>query len=167
LFNARREIVERAFASLGIDDINAAHELADTYSTRREEMVKFFPGSIDTLDYLKSSSKKMALITNGASDMQRAKIERFGLAEYFDYILVEGEFGAGKPDKSVFTHTLGVLGASPEDTWMVGDDLNRDIAGAQSVGIHAVWVDWARKGLPETSTVSPDRIVSAISELIK
>jgi putative hydrolase of the HAD superfamily len=165
LLKARRELVELAFSNLGIDNLDIAHKIADTYSTIREERAKLFPGSIETLEHLKASGKRMALITNGASDMQRAKIERYRLAQYFDNILIEGEFGAGKPDKSVFVHTLTVLGISPEEAWMVGDDLDRDIAGAQSVGIYTVWVDWKNEGLPKSTQVIPDKTVTSISEL--
>lgn len=167
LFKARRELVEIAFTRLGIDSLILAHKLADSYSTRREEMATLFPGSVDTLIYLKESGIKMALITNGASDMQRSKINRFGLAQYFENILIEGEFGAGKPDRSVFSHSLEKLGAGPEEAWMVGDDLKRDIAGAREAGIYTVWVDWRDGGLPEDADIQPDRIVSKISELVE
>lgn len=166
LFQARRQLVELAFKNLGLDNLEVAHKIANAYSTQREELVKLFPGSVDILKFFRSSGKKMALVTNGASDMQRSKIERFGLGEYFDYILVEGEFGVGKPDKSVFLHALNKLNCSENEAWMVGDDLSRDIAGAQDVGIYSVWVDWKNEGLPGDSPVCPDKIINAISELV-
>lgn len=53
----------------------------------------------------------------------------------FDYILIEGEFGAGKPDKSVFIHVLEKLDVAPQESWMIGDNLEHDMSGAQRVGI--------------------------------
>ena len=79
--------------------------------------------------------------------------------------MVEGEFGAGKPDESIFSTTLNELAVSPTQAWMVGDDLQRDIAGAHSLGIFAIWVDWRGNGLPESSTIKPDYIIRSITEL--
>ena len=49
---------------------------------------------------------------------------------------------------------------------MVGDDLERDVSGAQKSGIFGIWLDWAEKGLPDSSTVRPDRTISSLSELL-
>ncbi len=48
----------------------------------------------------------LGLVTNGAAAAQRAKIERFELARFFDVIVVEGEAGFGKPDPRVFERAL-------------------------------------------------------------
>ena len=93
LIKARRELVELAFFNLGIDNIEVCHSLADSYSIKRQEMVTLIPGSINTLLHFKKSGVLMALITNGASEFQRPKIERFDLAKYFEYVLIEGEIG--------------------------------------------------------------------------
>jgi putative hydrolase of the HAD superfamily len=166
LVKARRELVELVFSKLGIENEEVCYSLADTFTVKRKEMVTLIPGAIDTLVHFKKTGVALALITNGASDFQRPKIERFGLAKYFEYILVEGEFGAGKPDKSVFTYALAKLGVTPDKVWMVGDDLKRDILGANEAGIFSVWVDGENEGLPVNSEVKPDRIITTISELV-
>jgi putative hydrolase of the HAD superfamily len=167
LIKARRELVEFVFSKLGIENEKVCYSLADSFTVKKQEMITLIPGAIDTLVHFKNTGAAMALITNGASDFQRQKIDRFDLAQYFKYILVEGEFGAGKPDKSVFTHTLGILGASPENAWMVGDDLKRDILGANHAGIFSVWVDRQNNGLPDDPPAHPDRTVTSISELVQ
>jgi putative hydrolase of the HAD superfamily len=167
LTKARRELIELVFSKLGIENEKVCYSLADSFTAKRQEMITLIPGAIDTLVHFKNTGAAMALITNGASDFQRQKIDRFELAQYFEYILVEGEFGAGKPDISVFTHVLGILGASPENAWMVGDDLKRDILGANEAGIFSIWVDPQNKGLPDNASIKPDRIITTISELVQ
>ena len=54
--------------------------------------------------------------------MQRGKIQRFGLEPCFDYILIEEEFGVGKPDERVYLHAIGQLDTHPSKSWMVGDN---------------------------------------------
>ena len=41
----------------------------------------------------------------------------------------------GKPSSAYFEAALEALDAEPKMTWMVGDDLESDIAGAQGVGM--------------------------------
>ena len=107
-----------------------------------------------------------AMITNGAAESQRGKIVRFDLARHFDYILVEGELGHGKPDERVYRHALAQLGVEASDAMMVGDDLERDVAGPQSVGMRGVWIDRAGSGLPPECNIRPDRIIGSLAELL-
>ena len=165
LEKARREEVGMAFARLGIDAPHIANELADLYNVERVTATSLIPGAIDTLKRYKDTNMRLALLTNGSSKDQRRKIERFGLSPFFDFIVIEEEFGSGKPDERVFLHALEKLNVSPAEAWMVGDDLERDIGGAKQVGIFGIWVDWRGTGLPGSTLVRPDKIIRAISEL--
>jgi putative hydrolase of the HAD superfamily len=107
----------------------------------------------------------MALVTNGTSAMQRGKIQRFGLEPCFDYILIEEEFGVGKPDERVYLHAIGQLDTHPSKSWMVGDNLEWEVATPQRLGIFSIWVDSDGAGLPETANVKPDRIIRTLSTL--
>ena len=162
----RREIVSAAFESLDVSVSELVGELADAYDEARSKIIAPSPGAIDALHHLKDKGVKLALITNGACLPQRAKIQRFGLAPLFESILVEGEFGAGKPEPRVYLHTLERLDARPSEAWMVGDNLEFDVGAPQKLGIKGIWVDWRAGGLPVASSVKPDRIVNRISELV-
>jgi putative hydrolase of the HAD superfamily len=85
---------------------------------------------------------------------------------FFDTILIEGEFGAGKPDEQVYHHVLKQMKVEPAETWMVGDNLEWDVAGAQRVGILGIWLDIAGAGLPASSPVVPDRIIRSLDGLV-
>lgn len=168
---ARRSIVSDAFRMAGAGDPETApavaREMADTFSRERIATIVPFPGAIETLGRLRDFGHRLALVTNGLSRTQREKIERFSLAGFFDCIVVEEEFGAGKPNPRVFRHALAALGAAPNDAWMVGDNLAFDVEGAQQLGIHAVWHDARRQGLPAASAVRPDRIIQRLPELLE
>ncbi len=163
---ARREMVALAFSHLGVDAGETANEIADAYGDIQEASVEPYPGAMETLQRLRGMGKGMVLITNGASRFQRPKIDRFGLERFFDCIIIEDEFGVGKPDPRVYRHAMEQLAVQPSEAMMVGDNLHADIAGAQSLGIHAVWVDWKGSGLPESSPTTPDSAVRTISELL-
>lgn len=163
---ARREVVSGAFRRLGIDTPALANEMADAFTLEREEEVQLFPGAVETLRRLRERGVRLALLTNGNADFQRRKIERFGLAPFFDCIVIEGEFGVGKPDERVYLHALDRLNVTSGEAWMVGDNLEWDVAAPQRLGIFCVWNDFAGIGLPEGSPARPDRIIRSLTELV-
>jgi HAD superfamily hydrolase (TIGR01458 family) len=73
----------------------------------------------------------------------------------------------GKPSPSYFEAALEALDADPAMTWMIGDDLESDIAGAQGMGMRTVLVRTGkfRPDAVERSRVQPDGIVSSLAQL--
>jgi putative hydrolase of the HAD superfamily len=141
LDEASREIVRRAFEDMGLADRELAHRIADDYRALRDVAIAPYPGAIELLADLRGRGMPMALITNGAAVSQRRSVERFDLARFFDCVIIEGEFGVGKPDERVFEHALASCSVEAASTWMVGDSLEADIAPALRLGMHAVWID--------------------------
>ena len=162
---ARREVVRRALIDLGIEDDDLAACIGDAYSHRRDIGMAPLPDAIETVRWLRDSGRRLALLTNGAGVAQRRKIARFELEDLFDAILVEGELGFGKPDERVYLRALGALGAEPRETWMVGDNLEWDVAAPQKLGMSGVWIDARGRGVPDESAVKPDYIVRSLAEL--
>ena len=73
----------------------------------------------------------------------------------------------GKPSAAFFQAALDELDADAERTWMVGDDLDADIDGAQKVGLKGVLVRTGkfRQEALDGSPVHPDGILDSIAEL--
>jgi putative hydrolase of the HAD superfamily len=163
---ARQEIVVGGLRRLGVDDLPLAGEVARAYAALREEGVSPVPGAIETLRALGERGIRLALITNGPATLQEGKIAAHGLAGFFDCILISGKLGYGKPDKRIFRQALAQLEVEPHGTWMVGDNLEWDVAAAQRMGIYGIWVDASGRGLPPSSTARPDRIIRALAELL-
>jgi putative hydrolase of the HAD superfamily len=166
LLRATTTIVHHALDTMGVGRPDAAPAIASDYRRRRIDSIAPYPGALETLERVRSLGIRTALLTNGGADTQRRSVERFGLTRHFDCVVIEGEFGCGKPDPRVFQHALRSCDARPSDAWMVGDNLDADIAGAQAIGVHAVWCDYAGTGVPDGVAVRPDRIIGAITELL-
>jgi putative hydrolase of the HAD superfamily len=171
LDEARRRTVKGGFAALAArtkialpDDL--AIRIADRFTAYRDEQMFVFPGAHEAIDALKARGVKLALVTNGAAEIQRAKIERFALAHRFDHIQIEGEHGFGKPDERAYRHAMHALDVSAGDTWMVGDNLEWEVEVPQRLGIYAIWIDVHGDGLPPDSSVKPDRIIRSLTELL-
>ena len=163
---ASREIVRYAFADLGRDDVATADRLGNHYRSLRAAAIAPYPGAIETVGEFHRRGVPLALITNGGARSQRQSIEKFALERYFDCIIVEGEFGVGKPDERVFRYALDAAACAPAEAWMVGDNLAADIETPHRLGMHTVWVDAHARGLPEAAPVRPHRIVRSIAELV-
>lgn len=73
----------------------------------------------------------------------------------------------GKPSPSYFAAALDALDAQPELTWLVGDDLDSDIRGAQALGMRTALVRTGkfRPDVLETTTVVPEVVLSSIANL--
>jgi HAD superfamily hydrolase (TIGR01458 family) len=73
----------------------------------------------------------------------------------------------GKPSAPYFEAALEAIDADPERTWIVGDDLEADIAGAQKFGMKTVLVRTGkfRPDDLERSAVVPDMVLSSIAVL--
>ncbi len=131
------------------------------------ERTTLYPDAIETLQALKAEGIALALITNGAADAQRAKINRFGLEPHFLHVQIEGEAGIGKPEPDAYHLALAALGATAGEAWIVGDNLEWEVAAPQRLGIHAIWRCPREKGeLPKGTTVKPDRVVTKLTELL-
>lgn len=171
LNEARYVVVANGFASLAAAGKEPMPQefcirIADRFSAYRDENMQLFPGAHDAIDALKARGVKLALVTNGAAAPQRAKIVRFALEHRFDHIQIEGEHGFGKPEERAYIHAMEALGVTARDTWMVGDNLEWEVVTPQRLGIYAIWLDAHGDGLPEGSTIRPDRIIRSLTELL-
>ena len=161
----RLVLVSQALLSVGLNDADLLEDLTSAFVASRETTLALFPGTCEALEQLAEQGARLAMLTNGDSDTQRKKIERFNLAKHFEYIQVQEEFGVGKPDPAAFQNVMDVLELPAEEVWMVGDHLELDMAAAQRIGIWSIWHDHAGNGLPANHAVRPNRVIASIPEV--
>ena len=162
----RRLLMRQALEKLRFFDQSKADRLADAYSVLQKRAQHVLPGAVKTLEALRARQIRLALVTNGTSDEQRDKISRFSLAPFFEAVFIEEEMGFGKPDPRVYHAALDTLRLSPDEVWMIGDNLIWDVGAPQQMGIYSVWHDYKNAGLPRGSAVVPDLIVHTLPEIL-
>ncbi len=162
---ARRTILGHVLGSLGRPDPRLVVEAERLYTELRDATLEPIAGAFEALARLRRLVPRLGLVTNGAAVTQRAKIDRFDLARHFDAIVIEGEFGAGKPEAQVFAHALGQLGGEPPTSCMAGDNYEADVLGALHAGLHAVWIDPEGAGTTPVPPPRPHARVRSIVEL--
>lgn len=163
---AREEIVALSLKDQGIYEENLCKEIAGAYSRVRNVRIKPIPGALDALTAFRENGMKTALLTNGTSESQRSKIDRFALESFFDLILIEGEQGFGKPDRRIYLKALETLGVKPQETWMVGDNITWDVIAPQELGIKGVWINYKNEVLKDDSGNKPFLSLSSLPEIL-
>ena len=164
---ARRLAVRQGLARLGRPDEALADRIADAFTEMRRNEYRLYPDAHATVDALRDAGVKLALVTNGASDMQRHKIERFDLSHRFHHIQIEGEFGQGKPELAVYRHALERLGCEASDAWMVGDNYEWEVVAPQKLGMCGIWYDPFDAGVPAHANAQPSRVIKRLAELVE
>ena len=159
----RREAWTRALAQHGVDDPAFAEHLANRFRRERRQRNTMFPDAAQLLPDF-AQCLPLALVTNGAPDLQHFKIDASGVRPYFRSIVVSGEVGVGKPHPAPMQRALQQLGCDPANAAMVGDNPTSDIAGAQNTGVHAIWLN--RDGSPLTGDIHPDLTIASLHELV-
>lgn len=132
---------EDTLKSFQVDAPDIANQLAEGYVAISPRQTNIFPNTHETLQDLKKEGMELHIITNGFKEVQFIKLENCGLLNYFDVIICSEDVGKNKPAPEIFTHTMNLANAKPEESVMIGDDLRVDVQGAERVGMTGVLFD--------------------------
>lgn len=123
--------------------------------------------ALPTLQKLETDGYRMGLISNAGDDQDVQQLaQRFGIARYFDFILTSAACSYRKPHRRIFELALSNWYFLPSEAVMVGDNLDADVRGAQSVGLFTVWVSRrAGERTENQRSIQPDASLSSLSEL--
>jgi putative hydrolase of the HAD superfamily len=170
----RADLIDRAnpsdFARLRADlrlNVPAA-QLWQEYVDLVAAVVTCRPKVLAGLRSLRAAAWTIGIVTNGASDIQRAKLATTGLAALVDGVAVSGDLEIRKPDLRLFQLAASRCGVSLADGgWMVGDNPNGDIGGGHRAGLRTIWLrgrPWP-DGLPAAHHVVDD-VTNAMTILL-
>ncbi|MFF1836659.1 HAD family hydrolase [Streptomyces sp. NPDC058231] len=115
--------------------------IAERYLTVFEESWRCYPDVQPCLETLKRHPRgpRLAVLTNGDPEQQRAKLARFGLLEYFEAVLTPTELGAAKP--IAYAAACRQMRTDPAQAVNVGDMLESDVNAAALAGLTGIWLD--------------------------
>ena len=146
-------------------DINddLINQLAIDYIENLSDFNHLIPDTLIVLNSLKSNYR-MHIITNGFKEVQKRKLEKSKLIQYFDSVTISEDVGVKKPHKLIFDHALTAANANVENSVMIGDNFNADILGALGVGMKAIYYDFHKTNEQERENLI---IIKNLKELIK
>lgn len=150
--------VQRFYLALlhfSVDDMQLARAMASDYLRLSPLKTLLIPDTHETLQYL-HAKYQLHIITNGFKEVQSVKVERSDIKKYFKEIITSEEAGCHKPAKEIFDYSLRKTGAVPDESLVIGDDIEVDIKGAFNAGIDQVYVNLLNEpnNFPATFQVS-------------
>ncbi|MFD5398591.1 HAD family hydrolase [Streptomyces sp. NPDC127097] len=99
------------------------------------------PEVLEGLAHLRAAAWTIGIITNGAGDIQRAKLAATGLIDLVDGVAVSGDLEIRKPDLRLFELAASRCGVNLTDGgWMIGDNPAGDIGGGHQAGLRTIWL---------------------------
>lgn len=127
---------------------------------------KVYPDIMETLKALQEAGVRMGIVSNTTNPGFMKDYERtlMGLDPFFEFSIYSSEVPYRKPHPSIFQLALDRLNLQASEVLFVGDNIQADIAGAQSVKMPAAWLN--RTGKASSSDVKPDYVIQSASELL-
>jgi putative hydrolase of the HAD superfamily len=138
--------------------------LAEMYRGISRCRLRLYPHVLEVLDVLRERYP-LAVVTDAQSAYARAELHKVGLLDYFDPIVVSGDHGYRKPDRRLFQLALDGMGVAAEHALYVGNDMHRDIFGAQEAGMTTVMVE-SDQGADVHLDCVPDYTITDLRDLL-
>jgi HAD superfamily hydrolase (TIGR01549 family) len=140
----------------------------DQGTTLRAELV---PGMAEALRRLKTQGHRLALVADTRPDTPANVLRQHGLYDLFDAFAISEIVGASKPDPRILHAALDTLGIAARDygrVVMVGNNLERDVVGANRLGLISVFIhiNERRRTQPLTEDEAPRYAVTSAHELV-
>ena len=130
--------------------------------SRVSELVTAFPHCAQTLVALRDRGLRTAVLSNGWTELQRAKAAAVGFA---GPVYVSEEIGAWKPDAAAFRYAAERLEVDSSRCAYVGDSPLADVEGARNAGMTAIWADLESQTYPG-GCAAPDFIIHDLQQLL-
>lgn len=123
-----------------MNPIGKADKMYEIYWNSFFNQMKLRDGCFELLNYLKRKKVKMAICTDLTAYLQYKKIQKLEIASYMDYIVTSEEVGVEKPNQKMFESVIQKMNLAKEECLYIGDDLKKDIEGAQNASIESIQI---------------------------
>ncbi|MEN9432793.1 MAG: hypothetical protein RLZZ422_382 [Pseudomonadota bacterium] len=120
--------------------------------------VQWFAGVLETLPLL-ARDYQLGVISNGNAD-----VHHIGIGDLFSFVHSSSQAGVAKPHPKIFQQALQMAELPAQSVVYVGDNLEHDIAGAQAVGMPAIWFQQPHQ--QPKDHIKPNATIRYFSELV-
>lgn len=107
---------------------------------------------------------RLGLISDAQRIFLEPELAEVELTPWFEAVVVSSDYGFRKPDPRLFATALAAFAAEPREAWYIGDNLARDIGGAQQAGLTAIWMH-RPAAAPDPAPFQPAWTVRNLDEL--
>lgn len=121
------------------DAIVMAQQMGKEHLNHTTDYFAPMPHALEVVRQL-ATRYPLTIVSNGFVEVQYKKIERSGLGDCFQHIVLSEEVGCQKPNPRIYEEALRLNGLKAEEVLMIGDSWTSDIQGAINAGIDQLWV---------------------------
>jgi putative hydrolase of the HAD superfamily len=125
--------------------------------------LSLFPQVLEALNQLKERYR-LAAVSDAQSAWAVPELRAVGLHEYFDPVIISGDYGYRKPDPRLFQTALDRLQVLPNQAIFIGNDCYRDVFGARQLGMKTILFRHDQD-MPSPNETQPDYIIREFAEL--
>lgn len=148
--------------------MDEATEIKDATGTTTTAAL--IPGMGALVQDLAARGVRLALVADSMPNTPPNVLRQHGLLDCFETLAISDIIGAAKPDPRIFEAALAALGlhsGAYGRVAMVGNHLERDIAGANRLGLVSIFFHWneRRRTTPQAPDEQPDHTVHSTQEL--
>ena len=134
------------------------------------QTARCIPGAKEALLELRRRGHTVALVADGLDESFRRMFTQHGLMDCFDAWAVSELVGAEKPDARMFQTAMDALGLTEADkarVVMIGNNVERDITGANRFGIRSILLRWSPRYRmePRSAEETPTYAIDTPDEL--
>jgi HAD superfamily hydrolase (TIGR01662 family) len=129
---------------------------------------KPYPETLNVVKKVKVMGLKIGILAN-LTRWEGKLLDRFRLTPHFDSVVISEEVGVKKPDLQAFWLVLNNLSCQPEESVMIGDRYDTDIAPAKQIGMKTIRVKrgWFIHQRIVDESMRPDYEVANLVEALK
>jgi len=121
-------------------------------------------GALEILTFC-SKHFRLGAITNGIGDVQRSRLNKAGIDQFFETVVISNDVGIAKPDPGIFNIAFKDMNLNnKEEILMIGDSLSSDILGGINAGIDTCWIN---NDIKEAGKIKPVYTILKITELVE
>ena len=136
------------------------------YSAKHQSEITVFPEALETMQRLKISGIRTAIVTSKLCASAKRDLDLFQLTPYFDVFVTPENTARHKPNPEPALFAAQQLGLSPEHTLMVGDSVY-DLQCGQAAGCQTAVVSYSLLPLQELLTYRPTYVINHLSDLLQ
>ncbi|MDA4126148.1 MAG: HAD family hydrolase [Thaumarchaeota archaeon] len=140
------------------------YAILDEFELESVASAKVFPGTRESLDFLKAKGVRLAVLTNSGRKAALEALRRASLLDCFEFVLTRDETETMKPRPEGLLKATSMLGLPANSVYYVGDSLY-DIAAAKDAGIKVVSVATGNYPAERLREEGADSVISSITEL--
>ena len=161
--------LEAVFLDCGDTLVDEGTEVKDE-ATEIGSSADLIPGAENLTRRLLARGYRLALVADGPRETFVNILGQHGLWNDFEVHVISGDLGVAKPHRRMFETALTTLGLSVESAGhvvMVGNNLERDIKGANEAGLISVFLRWStrRTHVPKDASEKPCFVIDYIEDL--